>query len=112
MFCFRFQVAAVQHGGLGSDGGRVPDGHPGAGEGAGHAYHGRAVQVDPIKPKLKAPGSEQLKPNCDHMLSNVAFKFKLRRYIMDDKIQARIDSQNKILYARQGRNTPPLLTSA
>ena len=46
------------------------------------------------------------------MLSNVAFKFKLRRYIMDDKIQARIDSQNKILYARQGRNTPPLLTSA
>jgi len=27
--------------------------------------HGRAVQVDPIKPKLKAPVSKRLKPNND-----------------------------------------------
>jgi hypothetical protein len=42
--------------------------------------HGRAVQVEPIKPALKAPGSERLKLNCDDVLSNFAFKFNLRRY--------------------------------
>jgi hypothetical protein len=35
--------------------------------------HGRAVQVDPIKPVLKAPGSILLKQRCDGPLSNVAF---------------------------------------
>jgi len=39
------------------------------------------VQVDPIKPTLKAPGSKRLKPNCDELLSNFAFKFKVRRYM-------------------------------
>jgi hypothetical protein len=39
-----------------------------------------AVQVDPIKPKLKPPGTERLKLNCGDALSNVAFKFNLRRY--------------------------------
>jgi len=29
---------------------------------------GRAVQVDPMKPKLKAPGSERLKLNCNDCL--------------------------------------------
>jgi hypothetical protein len=47
------------------------------------AFPGMAVQVDPIKPTLKAPGSERLKLNCDIMLSTSAFKFKLRRYIQD-----------------------------
>ena len=41
---------------------------------------GRAVQVDPIKPKLKAPGTKRLTPKYDERLSNFAFKFKLRRY--------------------------------
>jgi aspartyl-tRNA synthetase len=40
-----------------------------------------AVQVDPIKPMLKAPGSERLKLKCDDMLSNFAFNFNLRRFI-------------------------------
>jgi len=39
------------------------------------------VQVDPIRPVLKAPGPILLKPGCDGPLSNVAFKFNLRRYI-------------------------------
>jgi hypothetical protein len=45
--------------------------------------HGRAVQIDPIKPALKAPRSKRLELRYDELLSNVAFKFDLRRYIMD-----------------------------
>ena len=44
--------------------------------------HGRAVQVDSIKPKLKPPGTKRLKLNCDILLSTSAFKFNLRRYNM------------------------------
>ena len=40
------------------------------------------MQVDPIKPKLKPPGTKRLKLNCDVLLSTSAFKFKLRRYTM------------------------------
>ena len=43
---------------------------------------GEAALVDPMKPVLKAPGPKRLKPNYDNLLSNVAFKFNLRRYIM------------------------------
>ena len=42
---------------------------------------GRAVQVDPIKPTLKAPGNKRWKLNCDLLLSTSAFDFNLRRYI-------------------------------
>jgi hypothetical protein len=41
---------------------------------------GRAVPVDPIKPILKAPGSILLKLRCNGSLSNLAFKFNLRRH--------------------------------
>jgi len=44
--------------------------------------HGRAVQVDPIKPTLKPPRTKRLKLNHDVLLSTFAFKFILRRYIM------------------------------
>jgi len=43
-------------------------------------HHGEAVQVDPIKPTLKAPGTQQLKLKYDEPLSNFAFNFKLHRY--------------------------------
>ena len=42
--------------------------------------HGRAVQVDPIKPTLKAPGTKRLKLKYDKLLSSFAFNFNLRRY--------------------------------
>jgi hypothetical protein len=42
--------------------------------------HGSAVQVDPIKPTLKLPGTKRLKLKCDAPLSFFAFKFNLRRY--------------------------------
>jgi len=38
------------------------------------------VQVDPVKPTLKAPGTKRLKPKYDEPLSKFAFKFNLRRY--------------------------------
>jgi len=41
---------------------------------------GRAVQVDPMKPMVKPPGTERLKLKCDILLSTSAFKSNLRRY--------------------------------
>jgi len=42
------------------------------------------VQVDHIKPKLKAPGTKRLKLKCYELLSSFAFTFNLRRYTMGD----------------------------
>ena len=39
------------------------------------------MQVDPIKPKLKPPGTKHLKLQCDILVSTSAFKFNLRRCI-------------------------------
>jgi len=53
------------------------------GHGAGGGQHqrpGRAVLADPIKPKLKLPGTKRLKQICDEQLSKIAFKSRLRRY--------------------------------
>jgi hypothetical protein len=44
------------------------------------AGHGRAVQVDTIRPRLKPPGTKRLKLNCDVLLSTSALRFNLRRY--------------------------------
>jgi len=41
---------------------------------------GKEVQVDPMEPTLKPPGTERLKLNHDEPPSNFAFKFNLRRY--------------------------------
>jgi len=41
------------------------------------------VQLDPIRPLLKVPGTKRLTLNCDVLLSTSAFKFNLRRYIED-----------------------------
>ena len=38
------------------------------------------MQVDPMKPKLKPPGTKRLRLKCDILLSTSAFKFNLRRY--------------------------------
>jgi len=39
------------------------------------------VQVDPMKPMLKPPGSKRLNLKCDTLLSTSAFNLNLRRYI-------------------------------
>jgi hypothetical protein len=38
------------------------------------------VQVDPVKPTLKAPGTKRLKLCYATLLSSFAFNFDLRRY--------------------------------
>jgi hypothetical protein len=38
------------------------------------------MQVKPMKPKLKPPGSKRSKAKCEILLSTSAFKFNLRRY--------------------------------
>jgi hypothetical protein len=38
------------------------------------------VQVDLIRPTLKAPGNKRLKLKCDEPLSKIAFNFTLFRY--------------------------------
>jgi hypothetical protein len=38
------------------------------------------VQVDLIKPTLKAPATQRLQLKYVGLLSNIAFKFNLRRY--------------------------------
>ena len=40
------------------------------------------MQVDPIEPMLKAPGYKHLKRDEENLISTLAFKFNLRRYIM------------------------------
>jgi hypothetical protein len=42
--------------------------------------YGKAVQIDPIKRTLKAPGTERLKLTYDKVLSSFAFEFNMRRY--------------------------------
>ena len=44
------------------------------------------MHVDPMQPKLKAPGTRRLTLNCDEPLSSFAFKFKSRRYIKDKRL--------------------------
>ena len=39
------------------------------------------MQIDPIKPTLKPPGTEHMKPNYDKLLLEFAFKFNLRHSI-------------------------------
>ena len=38
------------------------------------------MQVDPMQPKLKPPGTERLKLKCDIMLTKPALKFNMRHY--------------------------------
>jgi Leucine-rich repeat (LRR) protein len=41
---------------------------------------GKALNLEPMRPVLKAPGTQRLKLNYDEPTSNSAFKFNLRRY--------------------------------
>ena len=41
------------------------------------------MQVDPIKPTLKASGTKRLKLKRDELLSSFAFNFNLRRFTED-----------------------------
>ena len=49
---------------------------------------GNAVQVEPMKPTLQAPGTKRLKLNCDEPLSSFAVDSYLRRYIWEHNSSA------------------------
>jgi hypothetical protein len=51
---------------------------------------GGAVQVDPIKPALKVPGTKRVELIYDGPLSNFTFNFNLRRYTAADARLARL----------------------
>jgi hypothetical protein len=59
---------------------RSPVSHQPIVSGPGGPGPGNTVQVDPIKPTLKAPATKHLTLEYDKLLSNVGFKFNLRRY--------------------------------
>ena len=71
--------------------------------------HGKAVQIDPMKPSLKAHGTKRLQLKFDILLSNFAFKFNLRRYTTDAAAGTVTVSQQRYLAA--GAHTPPLFSS-
>jgi len=67
------------------------------------------VQVEPIKPTLKAPNTKRLKRNFQQVLSKFAFRFNLRR---DTEGEER--GTELVRAARQrwaGAYTRPLLSS-
>ena len=49
------------------------------------------MQVDPINPTLKAPGTKRLKLTCDETLSIFAFKFNLRRHTKEAEGAVRVE---------------------
>ena len=93
----------------------VPD--PCGGHRRGSQVRGRAVQVDPMKPTLKAPGSKRLKLEHEKLLSNVGFNFNLRRYTKEtfDPKGCSSDDYYDVLASAQRREagayTRPLLSS-
>ena len=67
-----------------------------AGAGRAHQEPGWAVQVDPIKPTLKAPGTYRLILEYDQLFSKFAFNCNLRRYNLVDKRRLlEIDEQRR-----------------
>jgi len=68
---------------------------------------GEAVQADPIKPKLKPPGTNLLTLKHDELLSNFAFKFNLRRHSLASTACGAADCQARL----EGPHTRPLLST-
>ena len=77
---------------------RRRNGHDAAPRGAAPAAGtpGRAVQVDPINPTLKAPGIKQLKLPPDVPPSKLAFKFSLRRYSLARETVEKVLLENNV----------------
>ena len=60
------------------------------------------MQVDPSNPTLKPPGSKRLKPKCDVLLSNFAFKINLRRYSEVAKLEGHTDAVRAVAWSPGG----------
>ena len=62
------------------------------------------VQLDPINPTLKLPGTKRLKVKYDELLSNFGFKFNLRRYNLATAAVLRADHVWRTLALAQPLN--------
>ena len=70
------------------------------------------MQVDPIKPKSKPPGTGRLQLKRDILLSTSAFNFKLRRYIQEaEAVEQLPDAAAADADAEVGAYTRPLFSS-
>ena len=78
----------------------------GGGRAGAGADPGRAVQVDPIKPTLKAPGTKRSKLKYDEALLNFAFNFNMRRYILAEEGAAEEDKRHKVGRCRLTLSNP------
>ena len=58
------------------------------------------MQLDPIKSMLKAPRTKRLKLTYNGLLSNVAFKFNLRRYNPVPIVQRVVEKPGVVLHGR------------
>jgi hypothetical protein len=56
------------------------------------------VQIDPIKSALKPPGTKRLNLEYDEPPSNFAFKFNLRRYILDHDMTRFTNIEAQVYY--------------
>jgi len=54
------------------------------------------VQVDPIKPMLKAPGTKFLNLKYDKLLSICAFNFNLRRHKKEKRRADAAEAERKV----------------
>jgi hypothetical protein len=72
-----------------------------------------AVQVGPIKPTFKAPGTKRLKLKYAVPLSNFAFKFNIRRYtkMSNPHYPPEIQAETTLINFTAGAYTRPLLSS-
>jgi len=69
------------------------------------------VQVDPIKPMLKPPGTQHLKLKCDIVLSTFAFNFNLHHCSAGEDRQRLRGSLRAAVAGVAGAYTRPLLSS-
>ena len=67
------------------------------------------MQVEPIKPTLKAPGSKRLKLEHGKLLSIFAFNFNLRRYSVVREHEDELEKERAAAAARAGAYTRPHL---
>ena len=65
------------------------------------APRGKAVQVDPIRPTLKAPNTKRLKLKVDELLSNVAFNFNSRRYTEEPPVVVELTTHRRMRMTRR-----------
>jgi len=70
------------------------------------------VQVDPIKPTSIPPGTKRLKLQYDELLSNVAFKINLCRYIKARAVEAAAAVNARMFGVPTGRACQILLATS